>query len=368
MNLSTARSEKRMEEVGIRKVVGSSRHQLIGQFYAESLAVSFLAFVLAIGLALLLLPLFNEIVSKTLRIPLTSLWFWVSGLVFSLLIGLIAGSYPAWFLSSFLPLSALKGSFKLGRMATLPRQSLVVLQFTISIILITGTLVVFQQIQFSKNRSIGYKQDRLVNIPIKDGAFNEHFGAFRNDLLQSGLIEEVTLSTQPITQTWSTMSGFDWEGRAPESGDQFWTLGITHDFGNTVGWQIKAGRDFSREMSTDTAAFIVNEAGARYLGFDDPIGKSIQSGPERAFKIIGVVGDMITQSPYEDVRQMIFFSPMGKMPITLLLKSAQELPLKEPLLLWKKYMKSMIRSTSLNMNLSMKIMLSTLGTKNEWAN
>ena len=307
MNLSTARSEKRAKEVGIRKVVGSTRRQLINQFYGESLLVTFIAFFLSLGLNQLWLPFFNQIADKTMSLPLANGWFWLAGIAFSLLTGLIAGSYPAWYLSSFRPVTALKGRFKIGPLANVPRKVLVVLQFTVSIMLIIGTLVVFQQIQHTKNRSVGYQQDRLVNIPIKDSRFNTHYGAFRNDLMQSGTAAEVALATSPITQTWTTNSGFDWEGRPPEGGDRFYTLGVSHEFGETVGWRIKEGRDFSSDLPTDSAAFVINEAAVRYLGFDDPVGKIINWGPEHPYKIIGVVENMVTQSPYEEIGQMLFF-------------------------------------------------------------
>lgn len=311
MNLSTARSEKRAKEVGIRKVSGSSRRQLISQFYGESLLVTALAFTLSLGLVQLCLPFFNQVADKEMIFPLNNLWFWVMGAAFSLFTAFLAGSYPAFYLSSFQPVKALKGAFQQGRLAHIPRKVLVVLQFTISIVLIIGTLVVFQQIQHTKNRSIGYEQDRLVNIPIKDGRFNNHYNAFKNELLQSRAVQEVTLASSPITQTWSTSSGFDWEGRAPEDGDMFTTVRVTPDFGQTIGWRVLEGRDFSSDLTTDSSSFVINEAAVQYLGFEDPIGKTINWGGDEEFKIIGVVEDMITQSPYEAVGQMIFLLSSG---------------------------------------------------------
>lgn len=342
MNLSTARSEKRAKEVGIRKVAGSTRSQLVNQFYGESLLVTLIAFFLSLGLNQLWLPFFNQIADKNMSLPLTDGWFLSMGLAFSFLTAFLAGSYPAWYLSSFQPVVALKGGFRAGPMANLPRKVLVVLQFTISIILIIGTLVVFQQIQHTKNRSIGYEQDRLVNIPIKDGRFHSHYNAFRNDLLQSRTVQDVTLASSPITQTWATNSGFDWEGRPPEGGDMFTTLGVTHEFGQTVGWQILEGRDFSIDLPTDSMAFIINEAAVRYLGFEDPIGKMINwGGPEEQYKIIGVVEDMITQSPYEEVRQMIFFINAGNRSNNIIAKLSPGTPTQEALQtlenLYKKY-------------------------------
>jgi len=311
MNLSTARSEKRAKEVGIRKVSGSTRSQLINQFYGESLLVTVLAFILALGLVQLCLPSFNQIADKEIIFPLNNVWFWVLGGAFSVFTAFLAGSYPAFYLSSFQPVKALKGTFQQGRLAHVPRKVLVVLQFTVSIILIIGTLVVFQQIQHTKDRSIGYDQDRLVNIPIKDGRFNNHYSAFKNELLQSRSVQEVTLASSPITQTWSTSSGFTWEGKAPGDGDVFTTLRVTPDFGQTVGWEVLEGRDFSSDLSTDSTAFVINEAAVQYLGFEDPIGKTINWGGDDLYKIIGVVGDMVMQNPYEEVGQMIFVLSSG---------------------------------------------------------
>ncbi|NRB51295.1 MAG: ABC transporter permease [Saprospiraceae bacterium] len=341
MNLSTARSEKRAKEVGIRKVSGSSRRQLIGQFYGESLLVTVVAFIFALGLVQLCLPLFNQIADKEMIFPLNNVWFWVLGAAFSLLTAFLAGSYPAFYLSSFQPVKALKGTFQQGRLAHVPRKVLVVLQFTVSIILIIGTLVVFQQIQHTKNRSIGYQQDRLVNIPIKDGRFNSHYDAFKNELLQSRKVQEVTLASSPITQTWSTSSGFTWEGKAPEDGDVFTTLRVTPDFGQTVGWQVLEGRDFSSDLSTDSTAFVINEAAVKYLGFEDPIGKTINWGGDDLYKIIGVVGDMVMQNPYEEVGQMIFVLSSGSDSDNIIAKLTPGVATKEALQtlenLYKKY-------------------------------
>jgi putative ABC transport system permease protein len=307
MNLSTARSEKRAKEVGIRKVMGSSRRQLIGQFYSESLFAALLAFGVSVVLVQLMLPFFNEVAGKEMSILWSNPLFWLAGLGFSLFTGWIAGSYPAWYLSSFRPVNALKGTFRVGRFAAVPRKVLVVVQFTVSVVLIIGTLIIYRQIQFAKDRSIGYQQNRLVQIPIKDQTVNAHYDAFRNDLLQSGAVEEVALAESPITQTGITNSGFDWEGKDPGLEDQFWTLRISHEFGKTIGWQIKEGRDFSRDFPTDTLGFVINEAAVEYLGFEDPIAQAIKWGENGTYRIIGVVGNMITQSPYAPVRQMIFF-------------------------------------------------------------
>ncbi len=208
MNLSTARSQKRAREVGIRKAVGSLRQQLIGQFYMESILVAFLAFFFALVLTELMLPMFNEVADKSMSILWTRPMFWIVCLIFTIITGLIAGSYPALYLSSFRPVKVLKGTFQAGRFAAIPRKVLVVLQFTVSVILIIGTIVVFRQIQFAKNRPIGYDRDGLVMVYLLTPTIHQHIDAVRNDLLQSGAIVEMTEAGGPTTAIWSTNGGF----------------------------------------------------------------------------------------------------------------------------------------------------------------
>ncbi|WKN41406.1 ABC transporter permease [Tunicatimonas pelagia] len=306
MNLSTARSEKRAKEIGVRKAIGSLRSQLIHQFFTESMLIAALSFVVAILLVWLILPAFNEVADKEISILWSNPWFWLAGLGFVLLTGILAGSYPALYLSSLKAVRVLKGTFRTGRMAALPRKVLVVTQFAVSVSLIIGTLIVFQQIQFVKNRPIGYDIDRLFTVPAR-GEVNQRFNAFRNDLLQTGVVEEVAKSESPITRMGTTNSGLDWRGKVPGMQDEFVTMRISHEFGETVDWNIVEGRDFSRDFATDSMGFVINEAAVEYMGFDDPIGEQMDWGENGIYTIIGVVEDMITQSPYAPVRQMIFF-------------------------------------------------------------
>ncbi|MFN8348346.1 MAG: permease prefix domain 2-containing transporter [Spirosomataceae bacterium] len=191
MNLSTARSEKRAKEVGIRKAVGSVKGQLIMQFFGESLLVVIFAFTLSLLLVLLSLPFFNEVVDKKITVLWTNPFFWLVCLGFIFITGLIAGSYPALYLSSFKPIKVLKGTFKLGRFASAPRKVLVVVQFTVSVTLIIGTVVVFRQIQFAKDRPIGYNRNRLLTSSIKTEEIIKHYSTFRDDLLNTGALEEL---------------------------------------------------------------------------------------------------------------------------------------------------------------------------------
>ena len=305
MNLSTARSEKRAREVGIRKAVGSIRSQLITQFFSESLLVVLFAFVFSIVLVLLLLPFFNEVSGKEMSILWTNPVFWLLGLVFSLITGLVAGSYPALYLSSFQPVKVLKGTFRVGRFATLPRKVLVVVQFTVSVTLIIGTIIVFRQIQYAKNRPIGYDRNGLVVMNMATSDIHDHFEVVRDELKKAGAIVEMTESNSPTTDVWNTNGGFDWEGKDPGFAVDFPNSGVTHDFGKTVGWQFKEGRDFSREYATDSMAFVINESAAKFLGFKNPVG-TILKWEDRPYTIIGVIKDMVVQSPYQPVRPSLF--------------------------------------------------------------
>ncbi|MEO5996912.1 MAG: ABC transporter permease [Chitinophagaceae bacterium] len=307
MNLSTARSEKRAKEVGIRKTVGSLRRQLISQFFTESILVSFFAFVVSLALVLLMLPFFNEVAGKKMSVLWSNPVFWLAGIGFTLFTGLIAGSYPALYLSSFKPIKVLKGTFKAGRFASTPRKILVITQFTVSVTLIICSIIVFRQIQFAKNRPVGYSTNGLVSVPIKTDEILKHYDAFRNDLLQTGLVEELTATDSPITNTYVTNSGFDWQGKDPNMQEEFITLRVTHEFGKTMGWKIIEGRDFSKSFATDSSAFILNEAAVKYMGLKDPIGKIIKWGGSDNYKVIGVIKDLVTQSPYEPSKQTIFF-------------------------------------------------------------
>ncbi len=311
MNLSTARSEKRAKEVGIRKAIGSVRGQLIGQFYSESFLVVAIAFVFSLLLALLFLPLFNQVADKQMAILWSNPLFWLSGIAFVILTSLLAGSYPAIFLSSFQPIKALKWvgtSSKIGwgKPAAIPRKVLVVLQFTVSLTLIIGTVVVYRQIIHAKNRPIGYNREGLVTVYASTADIHQHLDAFRNDLVETGTVISVAESQSPATDIWSNNTGFTWKGKDPGLQADFATIGISHDFGATVGWKFVDGRDFSKTFASDSGGFVINEAAAKFIGLKKPVGETIKWG-DRDFKVIGVVKNMIMTSPYEPVKQSIYY-------------------------------------------------------------
>ena len=304
MNLTTARSEKRAKEVGIRKAIGSLRWQLIKQFFAESYLVVLLAFVLSLILVAVLLPMFNEVAGKKIGIPWQSPVFWLFNLVFILVTGLLSGSYPALYLSSFQPLKVLKGTFRVGKLASVPRKVLVVTQFTVSVMLIIGTVIVYQQIQYAKNRPIGYTRSGLINLGMEKEV-REHYEAIRTELKNSGAIEEMAASNSPLTGVWNTNGGFEWEGKDPNLAVDFPNNTISYEFGKTVQWKIKDGRDFSREFATDSAAFIINESAVKFLGFENPVGKVLKWNG-KPFTIIGVVSDIMQESPFYPVRPTLY--------------------------------------------------------------
>lgn len=317
MNLSTARSEKRAKEVGIRKSVGSLRSQLIAQFFMESVVVAFLSFLISLLLVQLSLGFFNEVAGKSMSIPWSNPLFWIMGTGFSIITGIIAGSYPALYLSSFNPVKILKGTFKAGRWAAIPRRALVVFQFTVSVMLIIGTLIVFRQIQYAKNRPIGYDSNGLIALPMFTSEIHNHFSAVKNELLNSGSIVSIAEAGASTTEIYSTTSGVSWKGKDPNQPIDFPKLGVSYDYGKTIGWQFKEGRDFSKDFATDSSSVILNEAAIQFMGLKNPVGETIQWFDE-TYTVVGVVKDIIMQSPYEPVRPTIFYLEQGMTNCTII--------------------------------------------------
>jgi putative ABC transport system permease protein len=306
MNLSTARSGSRAKEVGIRKAIGSLRGQLIRQFYIESLLIVLFAFACALLLAQLLLPWFNEIADKKLALPWTSPLFWLAGIGFTFFTGIIAGSYPALYLSSFQPIKVLKGIVKAGPSVYIPRKALVVVQFTISLALIIGTIIVYDQIQYTKNRPIGYNRNGLVMMGMARDYYGK-FGLLSTELKNSGAVEEFAESSSPVTDVWAMNDGFTWPDKDPHVDADFGSIWVTHDFGKTVGWQFKEGRDLSKDFATDSSAIVLNEAAVKFMGLKHPIGSIVRWRSPKKYTVVGVIKDMLMQSPYDNVKQTIYF-------------------------------------------------------------
>ncbi len=311
MNLSTARSEKRAKEVGIRKTIGSARRQLIHQFFSESFLVVILAFVFSVFCVFFSLPWFNGLAAKQINIPWTNPWFWLLAIGFILFTGLLAGSYPALYLSSFKPVEVLKGGFRGGRFATIPRKVLVVFQFTVSITLIIGTITVYNQIIFAKNRPVGYTRDGLLMIPMKSQDFYGKYDILRTELKNTGSVSEMAESESAVTGVSSHNGGFNWKGKDPSIEEDFGTIQVTYEYGSTVGWQFVDGGDFSKDYTTDSAGFVINETAAEFMGFQHPVGEMVHwtnkwMDIDKSFKILGVIKDMVMQSPYEQVKPTVF--------------------------------------------------------------
>lgn len=305
MNLSTARSEKRAKEVGIRKTIGSLRGQLIRQFLSESVLVALVALVLALVLAQISLPVFNSIAAKEMHLPWSNPVFVPTILGFALLTGLIAGSYPAFYLSGFRPIKVLKAGFRASRAASIPRQFLVVLQFTVSLSLIIGTAVVYRQILFARDRSVGYSREGLFSVGINTPELGQHFEALRTDLIASGLVTDVAASSKTLTY-FEDADVLIWRGKRPEQNYlSFQNVNVSREFGRTIGWKMVQGRDFSRDFATDSSAMVINSAAAKVIGIKNIVGETVKFSGKK-YTVIGVVQNMVTNSPYDSTQAAIF--------------------------------------------------------------
>ncbi|MBT1707740.1 ABC transporter permease [Fulvivirgaceae bacterium PWU5] len=305
MNLSTARSEKRAKEVGIRKSIGSYRLQLIQQFYGESFLMAGLSFVVALALVGLTLPWFNAISDKALTLPWSSSIFWLACVGFTIFTAFLAGSYPALYLSSFSPVKVLKGTFRAGPAASAPRKVLVVIQFSISLMLMIATLVVHQQIQFGKNRASGYTREGLLSLRAASPEYAGRYQVLRQELKNTGMVEEMAEANYPVNSTKGWNGGFSWKGQAIEP--SFNTIFVSHEYGKTVGWEFTEGRDFSRDYVSDIQGIVINESALHLLGMKHPVGESLVWGERGTYKILGVVKDMIKGSPFEKTDASIIF-------------------------------------------------------------
>ncbi|TSJ40590.1 FtsX-like permease family protein [Mucilaginibacter corticis] len=304
MNLSTARSEKRAKEVGIRKVVGARKASLIGQFIGESVFMALLAGIIAVIIVLVSLPAYNRFTENELYINFGSIYTWLTFFGFILFTGVLAGSYPAFFLSSFQPVKVLKGTFKKINALVTPRKALVVVQFTFAIVLIICTIVIKQQIDYARNRETGYNRDHVV-YHFMTGDIPKNYDLIKNELLSQGVATSVTKTNSPITERWSDGGGQMWEGKDPNDRTSFARYLADEGLGKTVGLQFVKGRDFDlKQYPTDSSGLIVNESALRVLKFKDPIGKKVSDlGVD--WHIVGVIKDFILTSPYEPIQPLL---------------------------------------------------------------
>ena len=305
VNLSTARSERRAREVGVRKAIGSLRSDIMLQFLIEALVITLLAFGVALLLVSMALPDFNTLTGSGIGIPWTNVWFWTAMLGYVLLTSLLAGSRPAIYLSSLRPVKVLKGGLKSGKTAALPRKILVVLQFTCSVALIISTVIIYRQIQYVKNRPTGYDAGRLVISPAS-ADLDHNYPALRHDLLQSGLVTSVTKSTAPITDLYSWTGVEQWQGKLPGETFGVATVGITDDYFSTLGLKLIKGRDFEKGMTPDSTDVILNEAAVKRMRFKDPLNQVITWNGNKKIRVIGVAGDALMRSPFSQAEPVFF--------------------------------------------------------------
>ena len=304
MNLSTARSEKRAKEVGIRKVAGAQKKSLIGQFLGESILISFLACILALAIVWLSLPAFSELIEKKLMLDFSNKWFWISGAAIILFTGVLAGSYPALYLSSFKPVAVLKGTFQKIHTLITPRKVLVVLQFTFAIILIVSTIIVRQQLQNAQERETGYSKDNLIYY-FMEGDAEKNYQLIKEELLSSGTAVSVTKTSAPLTEGWSNTWGFGWKGKPANNKTLVDRFCADDGIAKTAGFEIMQGRDFDlKKYPTDSTAVIINESAAKLMQFKEPVGQIINDDGTD-WHVVGVIKDFVIRSPFRPVDPMV---------------------------------------------------------------
>jgi len=303
MNLSTARSEKRSREVGIRKAIGSQRGQLIAQFLGEAVLTALIAFFLSLLIVKLSLPLLKDVGFNGVELNLTNLPLLGFALAGCIITGLLAGSYPALYLSSFKPVKVLKGVFTPGKGASLPRKVLVVVQFSCSIALIIGVIIVFQQIQHARNRPLGYDPDNLIGLNLSTD-LQKNYLPMKRELLANDYVAAVSKSSSPMTGIYNNWGGFSWAGKDPNSNPVFSAIMVDEDYDKATGIRIKAGRFFSREFATDSNAVVLNEEAVKLMGFKHPVGERVKFNDEN-MTVIGVAGNVLQDDPFKPVEPAI---------------------------------------------------------------
>jgi putative ABC transport system permease protein len=305
INLSTARAQRRAKEVAVRKVNGAFRNSLISQFLSESILLSFGAGVLSLIAVYIGLPFFSSLIGEHLSLEFSNLYFWLGGLTLIIGVGLLAGSYPALYLSAFKPVKILTGKLSHTGKSRL-RSALVIFQFGIAIQLIVAVFVVQRQISYVQNRDTGYQKENLV-YQYLSGTLGKNYEAYKSELLQRGVAESITKTSTPITNRWSNTAGIEWEGKDPQNSTLIERIYVDQHFSTTAGLTVIRGRDMDLEkFSSDSTAVVLNEAAVKTMGFTDPIGQIIKdNGTE--WHVIGVVKDFILSSPFQQVEPVILF-------------------------------------------------------------
>ncbi len=308
MNLSTARSIRRAREVGIRKVVGAGRGSLIGRFLGESIMIAVLAGILALGIVAVALPWFRELVMVNLTVPYGDPWFWLAGGAFILFTGLLAGSYPAFYLSAFRPVNILRGHFKTIHALVTPRRVLVIFQFAFAITFIICTIVIYREFDYVWKRDSGYKKEGLGFVYIK-GDIQKNYVAIRNELLASGSITDLTRTNAPISEIWSWNDAYEWAGKDPQQPVEFIEFRTDRRFTATMGLKVLAGRDIDIDRyPTDSTALLLTQTAVRRMGFKNPIGQIVR-GNGITWHVVGVINDFVTGSLFNRIFPIIIQGP-----------------------------------------------------------
>ncbi|HEY4336368.1 MAG TPA: FtsX-like permease family protein, partial [Puia sp.] len=305
INLTTARSEKRAREVGVRKAIGSLRSHLIIQFLTESLLLTVCAFIIAVLLAQAVLPAFNQLTKSQIHIPYGNPVFWGILLSCIVLTALIAGSRPAFYLSAFQPVKVLKGGVTSGKKGSLSRKILVVAQFSCSIALIISTIIIYRQIDYARNRPMGYDLSRLM-MTWMNSELNNNYTALKNEMLQKGIAASVTTASSPATEVYWHTGVSEWPGKRPGETIEMGTIAVAEDYFKTVGMTLANGRDFN---PADTLGVIYNEEAIRQMRIKDPVGQTIVWNTK--MKIVGVAKDALMVTPYSSADPTQFFYMPG---------------------------------------------------------
>lgn len=305
MNLATARSERRAREVGVRKAIGAQRSLIIGQFLSEAMLMSGLALILGIGLAQLALPGFNTFFEKSLSLSLSNWPLWSAILALGLITGLMAGSYPALFLSRYQPAKVLKAGLGSGKSSSLLRRSLVAFQFLISILLIITTIVIYRQIKHGQDRPMGYEQDNLIEIPAR-GDMPGKFELVKQELTQLPGVKSVSAGTDDLIQFGSNTSGIQWPGRTEDQDFLVTVSWVRHDWVKTAGLKMVEGRDFDRQFGADSMSCLVNETAIKQMGLKQPVIGTVLRH-DTSYTIVGVIKDFIYNDPFGTPRPMVVY-------------------------------------------------------------
>lgn len=303
MNLTTARSLKRAKEIGIRKVVGAFRFTLIKQFIGEALFIVAIAIIIALAIVLLLLPSFNQLTGKQINFPFADDTFWLIIVALLFVTGLVSGSYPALYLSSFRPVRVLKGSLKFSNKALWFRKGLVVFQFVLSIILIIGTIIVRKQVNYIQTINLGYDRDNLLYVPL-EGDLTPKYELFKNESLKTQGILDISRITDVPTHIENGTGGVDWQGKDPNLDVQFTQSAVGYDFTKTMHLQMAAGRDFSKDFPTDSVGYLINEAAAKIIGYKNPLGKPLTFWGKKG-TIVGVLKDFHFNSLHTAINPLV---------------------------------------------------------------